>query len=128
MLGKRVLVAVILLPSGLAAIVAGGWYLTALVAVFMGLAAWEYATLFRTGGLKPAGFLVVGGALLLVIGRNYNGFESAPWMISLFILLAMTYHLVTYERGRDAGRHRLCGNTWGYFLYWLDRCILYFLA
>ena len=102
MLGKRVLVAVILLPIGLAAIVAGGWYLTALVAVFMGFAAWEYVTMFRTGGLSPAGFLVVIGAILLVIGRNYNGFESAPWMISFLILLAMSYHLVTYERGRDA--------------------------
>ena len=63
MLGKRVLVTVILLPIGLVAIVAGGWYLTALVAVFMGLASWEYAKLFRTGGLKPASFVVVGGAL-----------------------------------------------------------------
>ncbi len=102
MLGKRVLVAVILLPIGLAAIVAGGWYLTALVAVFIGLAAWEYATLFHTGGFNPAVFLVVIGAILLVIGRNYNGFESASWMISFLILLAMSYHLVTYERGRDA--------------------------
>ena len=101
MLGKRVLVTVILLPIGLVAIVAGGWYLTALVAVFMGLAAWEYAKLFRTGGLMPASFIVVAGVLLLVIGRNYDGFESSPWMLSLLILLAMTYHLVTYERGRD---------------------------
>jgi phosphatidate cytidylyltransferase len=98
---KRLLVAVILLPIGLAAIIAGGWYLTALVAVFMGLAAWEYSTLFRTGGLKPAPVLVVGGTLLLLLGRSINGFEGAPWMLSLLILLSMTYHLVTYERGRD---------------------------
>jgi phosphatidate cytidylyltransferase len=101
MLGKRVLVAAILLPIGIAAIIAGGWYLTALVAAFMGVAAWEYASLFRLGGLKPALVLVVGGTLLLLIGRNVNGFESAPWMISLLVLLSMTYHLVTYERGRD---------------------------
>jgi phosphatidate cytidylyltransferase len=101
MLAKRVLVVVVLLPIGLAAIIAGGWYLTALVAVFMGLAAWEYVTLFRAGGLKPARVLVVGGTLLLLLGRNINGFESAPWMISLLILLSMTYHLVAYERGRD---------------------------
>ena len=101
MLLKRVLVAIVLLPIGLAAIIAGGWYLTALVAVFMGVAAWEYVTLFRAGGLQPAGVLVIGGTLLFVLSRNINGFNSAPWMISLFILLSMTYHLVTYEHGRD---------------------------
>jgi phosphatidate cytidylyltransferase len=101
MLVKRLLVTIILLPVGIAAILAGGWYLTALVAGFMCLAAWEYTNLFHAGGLQPAGVLVVGGTLLLLIGRNINGFESAPWMISLVILLSMTYHLVTYERGRD---------------------------
>lgn len=101
MLVKRLLVAIVLLPVGMAAILAGGWYLTALVAVFMCLAAWEYVVLFRTGGLKPAGILVVGGTLLILLGRNINEFESAPWLISLLILLSMTYHLVAYERGRD---------------------------
>jgi phosphatidate cytidylyltransferase len=101
MLGKRALVAAILLPIGLAAIWAGGWYLTALVAVFMCLAAWEFGTLFRQGGLQPVRLLMVAGCLLLVVGRQFNGFESTPWMISLLILLAMTYHLVMYERGRD---------------------------
>lgn len=101
MLVKRLLVTIVLLPIGMAAIIKGGWYLTALVAVFMCLAAWEYVTLFRLGGLKPAGVLVVGGTLLILIGRNVNGFDSAPWMISLLVLLSMTYHLVAYERGRD---------------------------
>ena len=101
MLGKRLLVAIVLLPVGMAAILAGGWYLTALVAAFMGLAAWEYVSLFHAGGLKPAGVLVVAGTLLIVIGRKLNGFESAPWIISLLILLSMTWHLVAYERGRD---------------------------
>lgn len=101
MLGKRALVAAVLLPMGLAAIWAGGWYLTALVAIFMGLAAWEYVSLFRLGGLHPARLLVVGGTLLLVLGRMINGFDSAPWIITLLILLGMTYHLVSYERGRD---------------------------
>jgi phosphatidate cytidylyltransferase len=101
MLVKRLLVTIVLLPVGMAAILAGGWYLTALVAIFMCLAAWEYSILFHTGGLQPGSFLVVGGTLFLLIGRNINGFESAPWMISLVILLSMTYHLVAYERGRD---------------------------
>ena len=101
MLGKRILVTVILLPIGLAAIWLGGWYLTALVALFLSLAALEYVNLFRLGGFKPAVVLVVGGTLMLLIGRNISGFKDADWMISLIILLGMTYHLVAYERGRD---------------------------
>ncbi len=101
MLAKRILVTAILLPIGIAAILAGGWYFTALVAVFMVVAAWEYCQLFIAGGLKPATLLAVGGTLLLVIGRNINGLASAAWMISLVVLLAMTYHLFSYEFGRD---------------------------
>jgi phosphatidate cytidylyltransferase len=101
MLVKRLLVAIVLLPIGLVAILAGGWYLTALVALFMCLAALEYSSLFHSGGLQPAMALVVGGTLIILLGRNLNGFESAPWIISLLILVSMTYHLVAYERGRD---------------------------
>lgn len=101
MLVKRLWVTIILLPVGMAAILAGGWYLTALVAFFMCMAAWEYASMFHTGGLQPATVLVMAGTLLLLIGRNLTGFSSAAWMISLIILVAMTYHLVAYERGRD---------------------------
>jgi phosphatidate cytidylyltransferase len=101
MLVKRLLVTIILLPIGLVAILLGGWYLTALVVIFMCLAAWEYSSLFHSGSLQPASILVVVGTLILLIGRQINGFESAAWMISLVILLAMTYHLVAYERGRD---------------------------
>jgi phosphatidate cytidylyltransferase len=101
MLASRVLVTIILLPIGLALIAIGGWPYTALIALFMGLAAWEYVQLFRTGGYQPAGVLIIMGTLLIVLGRAYNGFESAPWIISLFVLASLTYHLLSYERGRD---------------------------
>lgn len=101
MLVKRLWVTVILLPVGMAAILAGGWYFAALVAIFMGLAAWEYSSMFQAGGLQPATVLVLASTLLLLIGRNLTGFGSAAWMISLIILVGMTYHLVAYERGRD---------------------------
>lgn len=101
MLAKRVIVAAILLPIGLVLIYFGGWAYALLVALFVGLAAWEYVQIFRKGGYQPAGLLVPLGALLLVAGRVLDGFESAPWMITLIILVIMTYHLLAYERGRD---------------------------
>ncbi len=101
MLRQRLIVALILLPLGMGAIFLGGWFFTALIAIFLGMAAWEYTQLFRAGGWQPASVLVVGGVLLLLLGRALDGFDSAPWMLSLLTLLSMTWHLVAYERGRD---------------------------
>ncbi len=101
MLAKRVLVTFILLPIGLAMIFLGGWVFAAFVALVMGLAAWEYLNLFRAGGLQPAGIFLIGGSLILVLGRELNGFESAGWIISLLILSAAAYHMAAYESGRD---------------------------
>mgnify|MGYP001817616776 CR=1 FL=1 len=101
MLKQRVLVAAVLLPIGLVAIYLGGVAFTAVVALLLGLAGWEYAQLFHSGGYRPASALVVAGVLLIVTGRWWDGFESAPWIITLLVLASMTVHLVTYERGRD---------------------------
>jgi phosphatidate cytidylyltransferase len=101
MLLKRALVVLILLPIGIALIVIGGWAYVGLVALILTLAAWEYGRLFRAGGLAPAMVLLVGGTLAIAIGRAMDSFASAPWLVSLLILAAMTYHLVDYERGRD---------------------------
>jgi phosphatidate cytidylyltransferase len=101
MLVSRLLVTIILLPLGLLTIHYGGLPYYLLVALLLGLAAWEYANLFRFGGSRPSVVLITGGTLLLVLGRVLDGFASAPWLASLLILLSMTYHLVAYERGRD---------------------------
>ena len=101
MLVSRLLVAIVLLPIGLLAISFGGLPYNLLVVTLLALAAWEYASLFRAGGLQPAGLLILSGTLLLSAGRAWDGFESAPWIASLFILLSMAFHLIAYERGRD---------------------------
>ena len=101
MLIKRALVTIVLLPIGIAAIVWGGWIYLALIAAFLGLAAWEYVNLWRAGGFQPAGVLVVGGVLALVVTRQVWGFDGAAAWLSAAVLLSMVYHLVQYERGRE---------------------------
>lgn len=101
MLLKRILVAIILVPIGVAVILVGGWVYSLGIAVILALAGWEYTRLMQAGGFKPAGVLVVGGVALLVLGRGLNGFTSAPGLLSLLVLLSMTYHLAAYEGGRD---------------------------
>jgi phosphatidate cytidylyltransferase len=97
---KRILVVILLLPIGLAGILLGGWAYNLGVAAILALAAWEYVQLMSSGGFHPASFLTVGGVALLAVGRGWNGFTSAPGLLSLLVLLSMTYHLVAYERGR----------------------------
>ena len=101
MLLKRVLVAVVLLPVGIAAIYFGGGYYAGLVLLILGLSAWEYGRLFRAGGYKPASIIIILGTLLLGSGRALFGFQGADWMVSLVVLVSLAYHLVDFERGRD---------------------------
>jgi len=117
---KRVLVAVILLPIGIAAIIIGNWVYVAVVALILGFAALEYVQLFRASGLQPAGFLVITGVLLFILGRAVNGFESAAWITSLVILALMTYHLIAYERGRDLAATDFSASLSGsFYIGWL---------
>ncbi len=101
MLKQRVLVAVILLPIGIVAIVSGGWIHTSVMALIVGLASWEYATLSKAGGKNPSAFFVLIGALLLVITRNLFGFEFEPALFAFLILIGMGIHLVSFEKGRN---------------------------
>jgi phosphatidate cytidylyltransferase len=98
---KRVVVAVLLLPGGLAAVYVGGHIFAGLIALIMVLAAREYVALFKISGQHPSKILVMAGVLLIVIGRAYYGFEGGGLILSLLLLASMAYHLLEYERGRD---------------------------
>ena len=120
MLLKRTLVALVLLPIGILAIVWGGLVYTGVICLILGLAAFEFVNLFRIGGLRPSMVLAVGGTVSLVVGRAWDGFESAPWIIALVILASMTYHLVDYERGRDQAGTDFAGTlACVFYLGWL---------
>ena len=101
MLAKRVLVVVILLPIGLALIYLGGWAYTGMVALILGLAAWEYARLFRAGGYQPATYLIVAACVLLPLARGWVAFSLDGLILGGFVLVSMAYHVFAYERGRD---------------------------
>ena len=44
---------------------------------------------------------MIGAAALLALGRGWKGFALDGLIAGLFILACMTYHLVSFERGRD---------------------------
>ena len=101
MLAKRLLVAVVLIPIAFLVVTLGGVLYDACVVGIMGLSAWEYARLFNSGGYQPAGVLLIGGTVLLVLGRAWNGFESSAPILALLLMASMAYHLIAFEGGRQ---------------------------
>ncbi len=99
MLSKRVLVALVLLPVGLAFIFWGARPFAVLVAVIVALAAFEYARLFRQGSFAPAVWLLVPGAALLAWVHTVGGY-AAPLLVLLLFAVA-AHFLASYERGND---------------------------
>ncbi|MBN2388902.1 MAG: phosphatidate cytidylyltransferase [Anaerolineales bacterium] len=100
MLTQRVLVAVVLAAIGIPVIVLGGIPYFVLFSLFLCIAAWEYAQLFRQVGFAPSNLLVVLGTAALLVTRAYFP-DYATAALAVFILTAITWHLVSFEGGRD---------------------------
>ena len=102
MLRDRIAIALLLLPVVLWVMGIGGWVYAAAIAVVLGLCAAEYVLIFRRIGQRASMPLVVGGAVVMVGARALSGFDHAPVVLAALCLLAMTWHLVDYERGAPA--------------------------
>ncbi len=97
---KRTLAAIVLAAIGLPAVFFGGIFYFLLISLLLGIAAWEYAHIFRSAGNHASIPLLVGGVFILVITRAYSP-DLAPAALTLAIFAAMTLHLLDYENGRD---------------------------
>jgi phosphatidate cytidylyltransferase len=127
---KRTLVVLILLPIGLVIIWLGGWVFSLLVVAVLGMAGWEYTQVFRKGGHQTASWLVVAGCALIAASRAWDiqqgkPFNSAPALLSLIILSAMTVHLVAFERGREAAASDFAVTLGGmFYIGWLGAYLI----
>jgi phosphatidate cytidylyltransferase len=99
MLRQRVIITVLFLPILIWLIARGGWLYVAVVALVLGLAAYEFGQLFRRVNLKPSIPLLVVGVVALVIGRFRLDADQIAFVLAAIALLSMTWHLVDYERG-----------------------------
>ncbi|MEI7988798.1 MAG: phosphatidate cytidylyltransferase [Chloroflexota bacterium] len=117
---KRIAFIVVGVPLGLILFWLGGWIFGIVVGLIVALAGGEYVRLCRTCGYEPAYPLVIGGTGLLIVGRFWDGFESAPWILTLLVFASMIYHLIAYELGRERAAADF-GITLGGILYfgWL---------
>ena len=97
---RRVFTALALAAVGLPAIIFGGLFYFLLLAVFLAGAAWEYVRLFHAVQYEPNEIVTVGGVLVIVTARFFFAEAAIPVFVVL-VLLAMTVHLFSFERGRD---------------------------
>ncbi len=101
MLRQRAVPILIFLPVIVALILLGGWPFTGGVVVALALAAFEFGDVFGAGGLRPAKLLMLVGVVSLALDRHLSGFRHAPLLLTVFTMLAMTWHLLDYERGAE---------------------------
>lgn len=97
---KRTLTALVLMVIGLPAIIYGGVFYYLLMGTFLVGGAWEYARLYRAVQVEPNEFVTIGGVLVIATARFFFA-DFAIFVLVVFVLLAMTAHIIAYERGRD---------------------------
>lgn len=124
MLIKRFLAALVLASVGIPAIIFGGHFFAILISIFLGIAAWEYGRMFRNINFNASQAVLVGGVLLVAAVRHYFP-EYAEACFSLLILIAMAWHLIDYERGRDRAASDFCVTVGGIvYLGWIGAYLI----
>lgn len=101
MLTQRLLVAILLIPIGVTFIVLGGWPYAILIMAALGVAAWEYWRIYKSGGFSPSPSLLVGGTILLVLLRFLFNFKDGDAALAFLVMAAMGLHTIHHERGDD---------------------------
>ncbi|MBK9211354.1 MAG: phosphatidate cytidylyltransferase [Anaerolineales bacterium] len=97
---RRLITSLGLAAIGMPAILFGGIFYFLLMGTFLIGAAWEYVNLFRAVKFEPNMYITVGGVTFTVIARMFFPAFAMP-IFAATILIALAYHLITYERGRD---------------------------
>jgi phosphatidate cytidylyltransferase len=85
---------------GLPAIIYGGVFYYLVITVILAGSAWEFVNLYRAVQYEPQEIVTVGGVLVIATARFFFAEAAVPLFV-VSILLAMTVHLVAFERGRD---------------------------
>jgi phosphatidate cytidylyltransferase len=101
---RRTLTALAMAAVGLPAIIFGGVFYYLIMGAFLVGGAWEYVRLYKAVKHEPNEFVTVGGVLVILTARFFFADTAVP-VFTMLILLAMTVHLFSFERGRDQAAH-----------------------
>jgi len=104
---RRLITALGIAAVGLPAIMFGGIFYYALMGTFIIGASWEYVNMFRAVKYEPQMYITVGGVAVITILRMFFPVYAEPALATI-VLLAMAYHLIAYERGRNQSALDFC--------------------
>ncbi len=121
MIRDRLVVILILIPTGVAVLVAGGAVFTALIVVLLGMASWEYARLFTAPEKNVPPAMLAAGCGGLVILRALFGFDHSGVALSAIILFSVFWFLLRFEFAGEKKAATAMGITLGGIMYlgWL---------
>ena len=97
---KRLITTLVIALAGVPAILFGGIFYYVVIGIFVVGAAWEYVHLFRAVKFEPQMHITMGGVALITFTRMFFPSFAQP-ALTASILVAMAYHLIMYERGRN---------------------------
>jgi phosphatidate cytidylyltransferase len=97
---SRTLTALVMAAVGLPAIIFGGVFYFLAITIFLVGGAWEFVRLYRAVQFEPHEIVTVGGVLVIATARFFFAEAALPVFV-ISILLAMTVHLIAFERGRN---------------------------
>lgn len=121
---KRIVTALGLTAIGLPAIILGGIFYFAAIAVILVGGAREFVRMYRATGFEPHEWISAGGVLLIAAARFFFPSTAIPILV-LSIMAAMTYHVFAFERGRDKAALDFCITAAGIvYLGWLGSYLL----
>jgi len=121
---RRTLTALGLGVIALPAIIYGGVFYFLLICVFLVGGAWEYVRMYRAVQVEPNEIVTIGGVLVVATARFFFEEAAIPLFV-LSVLLAMTVHLIAFERGRDQAALDFAVTVTGIvYLGWLGSYLL----
>ena len=121
---RRILTALVLVVICLPGIIFGGIFYFVLMTIFLVGGAWEYVRMYRAVQYEPNEILTVGGVLAIATARVFF-VEAVMPLFAALILLAMTVHLIAFERGRDQAALDFCVTVAGIvYIGWLGSYLL----
>ena len=95
-----------------------------MIALFLGVAAWEYSRIFTKVDSKVSEVLLIVCVVLIAAARTFFP-DLAVAALTLSILAAMTWHLFDYEKGRDKAATDFAATTGGIvYLGWIGTYLI----
>lgn len=113
---QRVIVALVLLPIGVAVLFFGKIPFAVLILILSEIAAGEFIRLFRIGGYRLANWLIYSGIFAIYVSAAVWGNSAGILCFIIFSMLIVGWHLWQFQNGRDKTLQDMPVSLTGIFL------------